>query len=153
MSGACEGELAILGADQAGNRTLVGLGLLEGDGDPVNVRVGLDQVVVEAPGVQRRLGDTGGRVAGDIAPRVQPRYPTIITRGKLMSTANPRTESPDSKNPVFWIMTRGSLPPIHRPAAMAMLSASLQMGTMLIVGSDDSSWYMKLLSVSGSHIT
>ena len=53
-------------------------------------------------------------------------------------------------------MTRGRLPPTQRRAigaAMAMLSASLQIGTMSMVGSDDSNWYMKLLSVSGSHIT
>ena len=38
-------------------------------------------------------------------------------------------ESPDSKIPVFWIRTMGRLPPIHNPAAMAMVSPSRQTGT------------------------
>ena len=51
-----------------------------------------------------------------------------------MRRAVPRSASPDSSSPVFWMTTRGSAFPSHSPAARAIASPSRVAVTRRIVG-------------------
>ena len=52
--------LTVLSAHQAGNRGLVPFRLLERGRNAIDVAVGFDEVVVDPPGVEDRLGEPGG---------------------------------------------------------------------------------------------
>src|SRR5258705_6494593 len=66
---------------------------------------------------------------------------------------HPRIESPDSIRPVFWISTRGVLPPTEMPAAAENASPSRLMPTSVSDGSAFISTNSQLVSLSGSQTT
>ena len=71
----------------------------------------------------------------------------------FMPMAHPRSESPDSIMPVFWMRMTGFLPPADNPAAVEKAWPSRLTGTKSMDGSSRISTYKKLVSLSGSHTT